>query len=142
MIILDEPTNHLDFVTIDALKAAISTFPGAVLLVSHDQSLMEVCGELWIMERAKPPKQPKLNPNQLKAAALKAQKQFEAEARAAFQKARKAVSAAPTLAAAGSASASSSSSAQEEKFVFQSRCALRKLGMTFEEYRESLFASF
>ena len=143
LILLDEPTNHLDFVSIDALKDAIASFPGAVLLVSHDQSLMEVCDELWIMETRKSAKPPKLNPNQLKAAALKAQKQLEADARAAYTKTKKAESAAASASAIKSLSSSSSSApAKEEKFVFQSRCALRKLGMTFEEYRASLFASF
>lgn len=122
------------FVTIDALKSAISTFPGAILLVSHDQSLMEVCQDLWLMERKKPPKAQKVNPNQLKAAALKAQKEIAAAAKAAALKAKKAP--------ASSAGSSSASSSKDEKLVFQSRCALRKLGMTFEEYRESLFASF
>lgn len=53
ILILDEPTNHLDFVTITALKDAITSFRGAVLLVSHDQELMEICDELWLVEKKK-----------------------------------------------------------------------------------------
>nr|WP_288827259.1 ABC-F family ATP-binding cassette domain-containing protein [uncultured Clostridium sp.] len=37
-LILDEPTNHLDVQAKLALKAALSEFPGTVLLVSHEVS--------------------------------------------------------------------------------------------------------
>ena len=36
-LILDEPTNHLDAQAKDALKAALTEFPGTVLLVSHEE---------------------------------------------------------------------------------------------------------
>lgn len=36
VILLDEPTNHLDMESIDALAAAIKTFSGGVVIVSHD----------------------------------------------------------------------------------------------------------
>lgn len=124
ILILDEPTNHLDFVTIDALKDAISTFLGGILLVSHDQALMECCEELYVIERRKVMKQAKVNPNQLKAAAVKAQKEIAQAAAKAKKNA--------------SAAASSSSSSMYEKLKFPSRCALRKLEVSFEEYRESI----
>ncbi|HAP77866.1 MAG TPA: heme ABC transporter ATP-binding protein, partial [Acidimicrobiaceae bacterium] len=37
---LDEPTNHLDLPAIEQLEQALDTFPGTVLLVSHDRSLL------------------------------------------------------------------------------------------------------
>ena len=37
-LILDEPTNHLDVQAKDALRAALSEFPGTVLLVSHEEA--------------------------------------------------------------------------------------------------------
>ena len=36
-LILDEPTNHLDVLAKEALKTALSEFPGTVLLVSHEE---------------------------------------------------------------------------------------------------------
>lgn len=36
LIIMDEPTNHMDLPSIECLEAALSEFPGGLLLVSHD----------------------------------------------------------------------------------------------------------
>ncbi len=40
LLILDEPTNHLDLDMRQALTAALQSFSGAVILVSHDRHLM------------------------------------------------------------------------------------------------------
>ena len=40
LLILDEVTTHLDFHTVLGLAAALSTFNGAILLVSHDRYLV------------------------------------------------------------------------------------------------------
>lgn len=39
LAILDEPTNHLDLPAIERLQAALTSYPGALLLVTHDESL-------------------------------------------------------------------------------------------------------
>ena len=41
VLVLDEPTNHLDLPAIEQLEAALDTFDGTVLLVTHDRSLLE-----------------------------------------------------------------------------------------------------
>ena len=40
-LVLDEPTNHLDLPAIEQLEQALDTFTGAVLLVTHDRSMLE-----------------------------------------------------------------------------------------------------
>jgi ATP-binding cassette subfamily F protein 3 len=40
-LVLDEPTNHLDLESREALEAALESFPGTVLIVSHDRALLD-----------------------------------------------------------------------------------------------------
>ncbi|HEY3586007.1 MAG TPA: ATP-binding cassette domain-containing protein, partial [Myxococcaceae bacterium] len=49
-VILDEPTNHLDLPTVERLTAALRAYPGALLLVTHDDGLAEACTAIsWIL---------------------------------------------------------------------------------------------
>lgn len=43
LIIMDEPTNHLDLLSIEALGHALGNFPGALILVSHDERFLSAC---------------------------------------------------------------------------------------------------
>ena len=51
VLLLDEPSNHLDIETIEGLARSLATFEGGVLMVSHDQRLIQlVCDEIWNLE--------------------------------------------------------------------------------------------
>jgi ATPase subunit of ABC transporter with duplicated ATPase domains len=53
VLILDEPTNHLDLESINALNVALQRFEGTVLLVTHDQDLIEEVGtRVWHFDDA------------------------------------------------------------------------------------------
>ena len=48
VLVLDEPTNHLDLESINALNIALQKYEGTVLLVTHDQDVIEEVGtRVW-----------------------------------------------------------------------------------------------
>jgi len=49
ILFLDEPTNHLDIQSVDALSHALQDFKGGIILITHDQRLVNtVAKELWV----------------------------------------------------------------------------------------------
>ena len=52
ILLLDEPTNHLDVPMIETLEERLKSFPGAVLLVSHDRRFLENVSTttLWLRQ--------------------------------------------------------------------------------------------
>jgi ATP-binding cassette subfamily F protein 3 len=51
LLLLDEPTNHLDMEGKEELAATLKQFAGAVLLVTHDRTLMEQsCNRYWLID--------------------------------------------------------------------------------------------
>lgn len=52
LLLLDEPTNHLDMEGKEELANTLKTFSGAVLLVSHDRTLIEQsCNRFWLIDK-------------------------------------------------------------------------------------------
>ncbi len=52
LLILDEPTNHLDVGSIEALERALAAFPGAIILVTHDEQLLHAISTVhWRIDR-------------------------------------------------------------------------------------------
>lgn len=50
-LVLDEPTNHLDIMARETVEAALETFDGTVLVVSHDRYFVnEVATRIWEIE--------------------------------------------------------------------------------------------
>merc|ERR1711953_815449 len=55
IVVFDEPTHGMSWDALVALVAAIKTFKGGVVVISHNQDFVdEVCNEIWLM--AKDPK--------------------------------------------------------------------------------------
>lgn len=52
LLVLDEPTNHLDIVSREILLEAIKSFPGTVMIVSHDRYfLREITTKVFELDR-------------------------------------------------------------------------------------------
>ncbi|MET8062126.1 ABC-F family ATP-binding cassette domain-containing protein [Micromonospora sp. NPDC005211] len=41
LLVLDEPTNHLDLTAIEQLESALASYPGTLLLVTHDRRMLD-----------------------------------------------------------------------------------------------------
>jgi ABC transport system ATP-binding/permease protein len=51
LLILDEPTNDLDLVTLQVLEAALTDYPGCVLMVTHDRFFLDkIATALFVFE--------------------------------------------------------------------------------------------
>lgn len=44
LMLLDEPTNNLDLTNVEFLEQVVSSFRGALLVISHDEDFLENCG--------------------------------------------------------------------------------------------------
>src|SRR5262245_15840495 len=54
VLVLDEPTNHLDLEAINALNIALQKYEGTVLLVTHDEDLLEEVGtRVWQLDHGR-----------------------------------------------------------------------------------------
>ncbi|MEO2456784.1 ABC-F family ATP-binding cassette domain-containing protein, partial [Enterococcus faecalis] len=54
ILILDEPTNHLDIETLSWLESYLPSYPGALLIVSHDRYFLDkVVNEVYELSRKK-----------------------------------------------------------------------------------------
>ncbi len=55
LIVLDEPTNHLDLPSIECVEGALREYPGALLLVSHDERFLAgLTDQRWQIECDRP----------------------------------------------------------------------------------------
>jgi len=52
ILLMDEPTNHLDIAMIEFLEKEFATFPGAIVVISHDRTfLKQVSQKTWWLDR-------------------------------------------------------------------------------------------
>jgi ABC transport system ATP-binding/permease protein len=55
LLILDEPTNDLDLASLGSLEEGIESFPGALILVSHDRFVLDkVCNQVLVLGEGAP----------------------------------------------------------------------------------------
>ncbi|AKG33605.1 ribosomal protection-like ABC-F family protein [Paenibacillus durus] len=58
LLVLDEPTNYLDIDTREVIEEALKSYPGALLLVTHDRYLLSnIVNRLVVLERGRFPRQ-------------------------------------------------------------------------------------
>jgi len=48
VLLLDEPTNNLDLEVLQRLETFVQTFPGGIVIVSHDRAFLDACVESFI----------------------------------------------------------------------------------------------
>ncbi len=54
LLLLDEPTNHLDLLTLVWFQEYLQSYPGAILMISHDRSFIDnVCSAIVAVEEKK-----------------------------------------------------------------------------------------
>ncbi len=55
LLILDEPTNDLDLASLGSLEEGMESFPGALILVSHDRFVLDkVCNQVLVLGEGAP----------------------------------------------------------------------------------------
>lgn len=50
LLLLDEPTNHLDLMATEELESALRAYPGALIVVSHDDRFLQQIGASRVVE--------------------------------------------------------------------------------------------
>ena len=48
LLLLDEPTNHLDIESIEWLEGFLKSYPGSIILISHDRMFLDTLTERTI----------------------------------------------------------------------------------------------
>ena len=49
LLLLDEPTNHLDMESTDAMLAALDSFPGTVIMVTHNETFLHTLADRLVV---------------------------------------------------------------------------------------------
>lgn len=70
VLVLDEPTNYLDIQTKEALTEVLKAYPGTIVFVTHDRSLIQSLSTHSLSFEDEPPRVCAINQKSTKSAAL------------------------------------------------------------------------
>lgn len=150
VLIMDEPTNDLDLETLDLLEEMLQTFPGTVIVISHDRRFIDhFATETWVFDGNGNIESIVGGWSDVEAyyrrigknvALVVSGKLAEAEAAAAKQAAAAADASAAASDAASSAGSASSSSAKKNKLSFTEAHELEDLPDLISKLEEELAA--
>ncbi len=71
VLVLDEPTNYLDIQTKEALSEVLKAYPGTIVFVTHDRSLIQSLATHSLSFEDEPPRVYAINQKSTKSATLK-----------------------------------------------------------------------
>lgn len=153
LLLLDEPTNHLDLEMREALSVALASYPGALVLVSHDRHLVEaIADKLWLVDQGRV-SEFSGDLNDYQEYLLRRAREFREQQQNAAQNANganKSTSATTTELRAGmgavnalggsqpSASVSSYKTKEQKQLEAQKRAALRPLKLKIEKEEKEI----
>lgn len=138
LLLLDEPTNHLDLEMREALSIALASYPGALVLVSHDRHLVEaIADKLWLVDDGKVSEFAG-DLNDYQEYLLRRAREFRDAQNAEAAAAKAALEAAKGPGLSNAAKASAYKTKEQKQLEANKRAALRPLKLKIEQCEKEM----